>query len=916
MVIELALEQLSAMPVSHTLKRVLMVSKLNPPASRAAQVERAELCQKIVSATAAKLIVVRASAGFGKTTAMAQSMSRMSSDGIATAWLTIDDADNDVSRFLFCLNASVAKLTENNTHAGDEEAIESQTASEAAFNIVARLSENRSAFALFIDDFEKIHEQSVLGLIREIIEHLPANGQIVIGSRHLPELGLGRLRARGQLLEIEVSELRFSVDETADFLVNRRQLELTQDDLIRIHDRSEGWVTALWLTSLALEGNTNPQSFIQRFSGENDAVAEYLAHDVLEQQPEEIKTFLLRTSILRHLTPSLCSALVPGSDSEAMLRYLDTRSAFLAPIEHEQLTYRYHSLFAEFLRSVLYARYPYKVAGLHLAASKWYENAGRFVPAIGHAIEGCAFDRAMSLLSAHAEQLLSQGRMKLLARWLGELPADQLKKNELLEMIYIWAIGFTRGPDEAFEMLSSTCLEASGSPIIKSHILAFKPLMMGMMDRYEEASELGRTEDHELSGLAPFADIVSINSRANVFSVMGNYDQARQLIDGARDAQFSHSSSFNSMYSESLEGLIDLQEGRQKQAAARFRLAVGATGPTYDFSHTSGNAWAGVLHANTVYEANNLELAARLLHVYGPLVREAGLPDHMLISDIMLSRLAFNCGDVDRAFQALTELEHMGRTRRLPRVVATARLERSRLFLAQDRPDAAKQELDRAGNEELWRRVRKHRMPANDLQYIEMARIRWEVIAGDAEGALAPLEVEIADAQNCSLYRRVLKLKLFKAIALYRCNRPEDSIAVLADILPTCCAEGYVRLFVDEGAAAGTVIKLYHQAFREASYQSDPVFVSYLESLIEAFGPALLSTTVLPEADDMILNALTRKEARVLQLLSEGYSNGAMAEKLFVSDSTVRTHLRNINSKLNASSRTQAVAIARRHGLV
>ncbi|WP_100638274.1 LuxR C-terminal-related transcriptional regulator [Marinobacter salexigens] len=904
------------MPVSQTPKRFLMVSKLNPPASRAAQVERAELCQKILSASAAKLIVVRASAGFGKTTAMTQSMSRMNSAGIATAWLTIDDADNDVSRFLFCLNASVSQLTENEAYTFNEEPIESQTASEAAFNIVARLSEKRSAFALFIDDFEKVHEQSVLGLIREIIEHLPASGQIIIGSRHVPELGLGRLRARGQLLEIDVSELRFSVDETADFLVNRRQLELTQDDLIHIHNRSEGWATALWLASLALEGNASPQSFIHRFSGENDAVADYLAHDVLEQQPDKIKSFLLRTSILRHLTPSLCNALVPGCDSEAMLRHLDTRSAFLAPIEHEQLTYRYHSLFAEFLRSVLHAKYPCEVSGLHLAASHWYENSGRFVPAIDHAIEGRAFDRAMFLLDAHAERLLSQGRMKLLARWLGELPADQLSKYELLEMIYMWAVGFTRGPDEALEMLSNTNLEASVNPVVKSHILAFKPLMMGMMDRYEEASELGRTDDNELSGFAPFADIVSINSRANVFSVMGNYDQARQLIDGARDAQFSHSSSFNSMYSESLEGLIDLQEGRQKQAAARFRLAVGATSSTYDFSHTSGNAWAGVLHANTVYEANDLELAARLLHVYGPLVREAGLPDHMLISDIMLSRLAFNCGDVDRAFQALTELEHMGRIRKLPRVVATARLERSRLFLAQGRPEAAKQELDRAGNEELWRRVRKHRMPANDLQYMEMARLRWEVLAGDPQAALAPLDMEIKEAQNSSLYRRVLKLKLFKAIALYRCNRLEDSIEVMTEIMPTCCAEGYVRLFVDEGAAAGIVVKLYHQTFREAGRQSDPVFVSYLENLIEAFGPALLSTAVLPETDEPTLNALTRKETRVLQLLSEGYSNSAMSEKLFVSDSTVRTHLRNINSKLNASSRTQAVAIARRYGLI
>lgn len=904
------------MPVFHTLTRVPMGSKLNPPASRATQVQRAELCRKILSSTAAKLIVVRASAGFGKTTAMTQSMSQMSSAGVATAWLTIDDADNDVSRFMFCLVSAVSRLADVDVSTGSTGGGVGQTASEAAFGIVARLSENPSAFALFIDDFEKLHEPSVLSLIREVVEHLPAHGQIIVGSRRMPELGLGRLRARGQLLEISISDLRFSVEETAEFLNGGRKLELSKDDLTRIHDRSEGWATALWLISLALDGNKSPQFFIQHFSGENEAVADYLAHDVLAQQPQEVKDFLLRTSILRYLTPSICCALVPGCNSMVMLSYLATSGAFLTPLEHQTNTYRYHSLFAGFLRAQLYAQYPQEVARLHLAASNWYENSDRFVPAIDHAIEGHAYAHATKLLEAHAERLLSQGRMKLLARWFDALPAEQLKRYELLEMIYIWAVGFTRGPDEALEMLSATVLEVFDNPVVKSHIQAFKPLMLGMMDRFEEASELVHAEDDTLIGYAPFADIVSINSRANIFSVMGNYDQACQLIDGARDAQSGHSSLFNSMYSEALEGLIDLQEGRQKQAAARFRLAVGARGPTCDFSHTNGNAWAGVLHANTVYEANDLEMATRLLHVYGPLVREAGLPDHMLISDIMLSRLAFSEGDVDRAFQALTELEHLGRVRKLSRVVATARLERSRLFLVQGRGTAARQELDRAGTEELWQRVRRHRMPANDLQYMEMARLRWEVLAGEPQAALSPLELEIADAQNSSLYRRVLKLKLFKAIALHRSNRSGEALAVMADIMPVCCAEGYVRLFVDEGTAAGSVIQFYHQALLETRRQNDPLFMDYLQRVIDAFGSVLLPIVVAPEADEPLLNSLTRKETRVLQLLSEGYSNNTMAEKLFVSDSTVRTHLRNINSKLNASSRTQAVAIARRHGLI
>jgi LuxR family maltose regulon positive regulatory protein len=417
--------------------RVLMTSKLNPPTSRTAQVPRTSVVERIQSASAARMVLVRAPAGFGKTTVMSQCMARMEEQGLVTAWLTLDDADNDVSRFLWYLNAAVSRLTEDSKDLPSPDDRTFTSTGDAALEIVGRLSEHQSAFALFLDDFERVQDTAVLGLIREIIEHLPRRGQFIIGTRNLPELGLGRLRARGQLLEIDARQLRFSMEETTDFLISRRQLALTQEDLLRIHNRTEGWVTALWLASLALEGHDSPETFIERFSGASQTISDYLAYDVLALQPEPVRRFLLRTSILRHLNASICRALLPDTDAESMLTHLASTHTFLTPLENDEKTYRYHSLFAEFLKARLNAEHPEEIPHLHQAASLWYEQQERPVPAIDHALEGGDYHRALGLLRTHAANLLSQGRMRLLSRWFSTIPPQYLKQDEELQMSWV-----------------------------------------------------------------------------------------------------------------------------------------------------------------------------------------------------------------------------------------------------------------------------------------------------------------------------------------------------------------------------------------------------------------------------------------------------------------------------------------------
>ena len=912
-------------------------SKLSPPSVTATQVPRDAVCQGIVAAGAVKLVLVRAPAGFGKTTAMVQARERMAERGMDTAWLTLDRADNDVPRFLACLRQALAQF------------VVDLAPGASPLVLMDTLGRHGAPFALFLDDFELITDPAVLGLLREIIDHLPRRGQLVLGSRSLPDLGLGRLRAAGQLLEIDTEHLRFSLAETQRFFALRQTggqpgaaaAEL-QHHLPDLHRKTEGWIAALWLASMALDDlharHGSVAGFVTQFSGSNRAVADFLAEDVLDRQSPEIRDFLLRTSLLRHLNAPLCQALNPRSDSRRILEQLDAANLFITPIDNAEpdpaqprqtpeREWRYHSLFADFLRAQLLREQPEQLARLHLAASGWYESQGRPVPAIDHAIEGGDMPYAIDLLAQHALVFLEQGRMRLLARWFAALPSALLREQPVLQVVSLWACMLTRGPWEAMALLRQSGCEHSDDPVVLAHVNALQPMLLAMMDRMEEAHDIGREHLARVPSGQPFADSVLCNAMAHVMGVLGEHEQAQRLLDAARRGQ--QGPGFNRMYSESVEGLLDLQQGRLRQATARFRLAVGLAGgqtalPDASYPPSHGNAWAGVLYAGAVYELHQLDQAEHLLNVYLPLARDVGLPDHMILSHTMRSRIAFQRGDIDAALAAITELEYLGHHRQLPRVVASARLERARMLVLQGQPEAASQALDRADDAPVWQRVAKRQLTAHDVDDLVIGRLRWRALFGDAAKAAQDAAAAGQQARDAMRLRRALKLQVLQAVALQRAGDAAAAMALMGVVLKQACVEGFVRLLLDEGPPVGALLRRVHAALHEASgARPDPIFDDYLQRLLQIIGPESdeaiadqAGAAALAGVHPALAEALTRKEIRVLQLLAEGYSNSAMAEKLFVSDSTVRTHLRNINLKLDARSRTQAVAIARRLGLM
>lgn len=451
---------------------------------------------------------------------------------------------------------------------------------------------------------------------------------------------------------------------------------------------------------------------------------------------------MLRTSILRTLDAQVCQALVPRTDGAAMLQALEQAHLFLLPLADEgqgRRSWRYHSMFADFLRAQLQRERPGEVQRLHLAASGWYESCGRPVPAIEHALEGGDLPHALSLLARHAEALMEQGRMRLLSRWFTALPAPLLAREPLLQAVAAYADCFTRGPVQAQLWLDALEPGMAADPAAQALVIALRPLLLAMMDRVEEAAPLGREALARLPSCRPFADSSLTNAMAYVASVLGDTDEARRLLDAARSTQAG--SLFSRMYTEAMEGVLDLSAGRLRQAAARFRVALAATPRSAAYNPTNGNAWAGVLYAGVLYEGNDIDGADHLLQVYLPLARDVGLPDHVIASYRMRARIAFLRGDVDAAVGLLTELEYLGHERQLPRVTASARLEHARIFVLQGNRAAASEALERADDPGVWPRVERLRLPPHEVEDIAIARLRWGLHFGDCRAvrdAIAP----------------------------------------------------------------------------------------------------------------------------------------------------------------------------------
>ena len=420
----------------------LIETKFYAPRLRRGLVARPRLSERLSHGVESKLILISAPAGFGKTTLLAEWLASASAAGRSIAWLSLDEGDAQSKSFWTYLITSL-QIVAPGVGVGALSLLQASRPAPIETVLATLLNELialPNEIVLVLDDYHEVDTPDIQGGMVFMLEHLPTRIHLVITTRADPALPLGRLRGRGELTEIRAADLRFTPDEAAAYLNEVMGLELTAQDVAALEARTEGWIAALQLAALSMQGRDDIVGFIAGFTGDDRYIVDYLVEEVLRRQTADVRSFLLQTSILDRLSGPLCDAVVDQGGGKAMLELLDRGNLFLVPLDDRRRWYRYHRLFADVLRAHLEQEQPDRVPELHQRASEWFEKNGAPSEAIRHALAAEDFERAATLVEL-AIPAMRQTRQEATAlAWLRALPDDVVAVRPVLSVHYASAL--------------------------------------------------------------------------------------------------------------------------------------------------------------------------------------------------------------------------------------------------------------------------------------------------------------------------------------------------------------------------------------------------------------------------------------------------------------------------------------------
>ncbi len=894
----------------------LLETKFHVPTRRRGLVTRARLNEGLRRAGETALTLVSAPAGFGKTTLLTDWLTSAPSDGRSAAWLSLDQSDNDPALFWAYF---IAALRTAAPGVGEGAlALLSSTESPTEAFVVTLLNELAAvsdAVVVVLDDYHVIEEAQIRDGMAYLVEHLPAQIRLVIASRADPALPLARLRARGELVEIRAVDLRFTLDEAGAYLNEVMGLDLTPGEVTTLEGRTEGWIAALQLAALSMQGRDDAAGFIAGFAGDDRYVVDYLVGEVLQRQPEHVRTFLLQTSILRRLNGSLCDAVTGEDGGRAMLEALDRGNLFLVPLDNRRLWYRYHHLFADVLRARLLDEQPDEVHALHRRASDWYAQSGDQAAAIGHALDGEDFGRAADLIEMAARPAFQARQEATFRRWLEALPEELFRSRPVLAIALV-AAQMARGDVEGVESRLQDieyCLEAT---------------VMTSPDRAGGASTSMVVIDHELFRRLPNQIAVY---RAGIALLRGDAagtiaHASRALEVAAEDDHLGHGSAAallalarwtqgdldgaHRRYTDALPSLekaghlsdalglslaladILIAQGRLGDAMSTYRRGLKVAAGRAPLV-LRGEADMQVGMSELFREHNDLEAALRHLQIGTELGEHAGLPQNAYRSRVALARIRQVEGDLASAEDLLDEAERVYTGDYSPDVRPVAAV-RARLYLAQGR----------VGDALAWARER-HIWATDTLTYlhefehITLARIllaqhTTERAEGPKPDATELLERLLAEAEDGNRRGSAIEIMVLQALDHQARDNVPAARAALEQALTLAEPEDYVRVFIDEGPPMTALLRAAapHGRLR-----------GYVRHLLAAD-----SAKARPApAQRGLIEPLSERELQVLRLLRTDLSGPDIARELTVSLNTIRTHTKSIFTKLSVNNRRAAV---------
>jgi LuxR family maltose regulon positive regulatory protein len=840
----------------------IISTKLHAPQYGLDLLPRPLILDELESAEAAKLILFCAPAGFGKTTIASQWIESLD---CPVGWVSLDEQDNDPIRFWRYVAGALNNVQEG---AGGKFSILLQSIYPPSVEkLIAILLDEifaiHGSFYLVLDDYHLIKDQSVHMGMQYLIQHAPLSMHTIVISRNEPPFFLHRLRVRKQLKQLGMNELRFTEEDSSRFFNELMGLDLSKQDIRLLSKRTEGWIAGMQMAALSIKGKADASSFIQRFSGNDKYIEDYLSEEVLNQLPEAVQLFLLKTSVLSRLSGSLCTAVTGEPNAHAILRMLEQTNSFVITLDDTNEWYRYHQLFADILNGLLRQKYADQLPGLHIAASEWFERQGLMMEAIEHALSGNDWNRATSLIVAYAPWMLKQCETTTLRRWMQSFTQNWLKCHPDLCIPFAWLHTLTDEVDQA-EML-----------------LQFAD--QDLLQQDEKINDDCRVEIYVLRG---YIEIMQ-----------KNVDHAVKYIE--------KSVQLRQRFSRYFQTGIELNSGeayvlRSRLAVNGYLRKVNELFPKLrailKHSGLPILGYGSIVMAELYYERNDFEQ----LMYFVPRAIELGkstmnfgvlIPAYLTLIRWRKAKNRFS-----EMWLAVEEISALCRQNDAsPHWISIIEAFRVRLWIEENRRLEIRQWLKRYSlhtDDELASR--------HEFEWMTLARVY--IYLNKDRAALKLLtrlkhETEVKDRLGsrieCFLILNQVYLKQNKREAAIDCIRRAVSLA---------SPEGYVRIFLDE---KHHIAKQLHEIYINRSVTDEEL--EYISILLKGLHQEYPSFD-MTNSESPVPDKLTERELELLGLIGGGLSNLEIAQKLHLSLGTVKGYVHQMFSKLRVRNRTQAIA--------
>jgi LuxR family transcriptional regulator, maltose regulon positive regulatory protein len=899
----------------------LLETKLYVPRLRRAQVARPRLSERLSRGVESKLTLISGPAGFGKTTVLADWLAAASADQRSVAWLSLDASDNQPAPFWTYVIAALQTVV---PEVGVQALSLLESPQEPIQGVLATLLNELNAvptgIVLVLDDYHVIDAEDIQEGMAFLLEHLPPRMHVVLATRVDPGLPLARLRGRGELVEIRAADLRFTPDEAAAYLNDAMGLDLAAPDIAALEGRTEGWIAALQLAALSMQGRDDIAGFIAGFAGDDRYIVDYLVEEVLQRQPEDVRRFLLETSILDRLSGPLCDAVTGRDGGKAVLEALDRGNLFLVPLDDRRRWYRYHHLFADVLRARLLDELPDRVPELHRRATEWYEQNGERSEAIGHSLAAKDFERAADLIELAVPAVRQARQEATMRRWLGAIPDELLALRPVLSVHYAGTLlvsGQLDGAEarlrDAERWLSPTAPGRDGPP--------GPPTSMVVVDKEEFRRLPASIAIYRAAQAQAIGDVAkAVDYARQVLDLVGEEDH---LLRGAAagflglaywtrgDLEAAHGSWADCMASLQTAGHIsdmtgcaiamgDIRktQGRLRDAMSTYEHVLQLT--TEPGTHAlRGAADMHVGMSDVLRERNDLDAARQHLQSSRELGGHLGLAQNPYRWCVAMSRIREAEGDAVAALDLLDEAERLYVSDYFPNVRPIA-AQKARLWIATGRLDEAlgwARECGLSAEDEL--------SYLQEFEHVTLARLLLAQAARDRAGdsmhqATEFLERLMVAAEAGGRSGSLIEILLLLALAHQARGNLPAVRPPLEHALSLAEPEGYVRIVVGEGEPMAILLR------DVATGGFAPPYVARLLRVLGEVGDRLPAANA-GRIDQALIEPLSERELEVLRLLAGDLDGPDIARELVVSLNTVRTHTKNIYTKLGVHDRRAAV---------